>query len=99
MVLLNLTKGEAGARVAFADKSVTGIALCAEDIGTDNAMTDIWFGAKALDTSSIGAEDSEVVQHRRLLNERCVDIHLRMKGGKRQRLIRHTTAVNEQDVA
>ena len=99
MVLLNLTEGEAGARVALADESVTGIAFSAEDVGTDDAVTDIGFGAETLYARCISAEDADVVQHRRLLDERRVDVHFGMKGSQRQRLICHAAAVDEQNVA
>ena len=99
MVRLYLTEGEAGAGVTLADQRMTGIALGAQDVGTDDAMTDVGLGAETLDAGSVGTEDAKVVKHGGLGHKRGVNTQLGMAGGKGKGLVGHTAAVDQKDVS
>ena len=95
----NLVEGEACACVSFADTGNGFETFLTHETCTQDAVTDIRFGAKALDTRCIGEEDADVVQHGRLLHQLTVCMEFGVGIDDGERFTGDALAMNNEDVA
>jgi hypothetical protein len=65
-----------------------------QDLAADDAMTDIGFGAEALDARGIATEDADIMQHRSLFEELHVEFQLRVLLRYQQTAISHLPAMH-----
>ena len=80
-LFLDVEACESGSCMPFTYPGVTGVAFGTEDVGSDDAMADVWLGAETLNAGRIAAEYPDVVEHGCFFDELKVEIPFRMASG------------------
>ena len=68
-----------------------------EHLGPNHTMTDIRLSAETLDAGGVAFHDTDVVEHRGLLEKLHIELQFRMQLGYLQASVCHLTGVNQQD--
>ena len=98
ILLHDLLAGDARTGMAFAHTGMALVPLLAQELGSQSAMTDVWLRAKALYARGVGEEDSDVMQHRRLLDELGIEMQFRMIRNNLQRFSRYRLTMVDEDM-
>ena len=97
MFPLDHLQRDARPRMPLAYPGMARIALRPHQLGSEITVADIGRFPVAVYAGGVTPENADVVQHRRLFDERQVQVHLRMHPRDLQRLVRHTPAVDDQN--
>lgn len=88
----------AGSGVPFANAGMERQPLVPQDVGPDDAVSDVGFGAVAVEVGSAALEDADIVQHGSLRNEIGVGMQFGMAERHVERLTGHAPAVGHQNI-
>ena len=83
--------------MALCDKSVTGQAFLAEEVGAQVAVADVGMGAVAVDGGGVGQEDADVMEHGGFLDEIGVCPQLGVRPSYGEGLLRYLGAVEQKE--
>ena len=84
--------------MSFAHSGMAWESLCTEQFCTDGAMTDIWFGTKALDAGCVTTENADVVEHGGFFYKWTVCIQFGVLVNNGECLVCHTATMHHENV-
>lgn len=84
--------------MSFAHSGMAWESLCTKQFCTDGAMTDIWFGTKALDAGCVTTENADVVEHGGFFQELAIHVQFWFLPSNGKRALSHLSAVQKQQV-
>lgn len=93
----DLGNGKTSTGMTLTNPGMTGEAFCPHNLCPNLSMTDIWFGTEAFNARRITTEDTDVVEHGRLLHKLTVKVQFRVSITNLQGLICHSPAMNEEN--